>query len=346
MSPDAETTGHDLKHINRLLDFEPVADDFAAAVTAGLSANPKSIPPKFFYDATGSDIFNRICETEEYYVTRTEVALLGKIGAEIAKHAGPGVSVIEYGCGSSDKIRTLLDALDSPAEYWAIDISRDHLLASADAIGRDYPDLGVNAVVADFAGALELPDQMAGRKLAFFPGSTIGNQTPLEAEAFLTGVRGVVGDAGALLIGVDLKKDLGRLTRAYNDAAGHTADFNLNLLHRMRAELGAELDPDGFEHMAFFDPDQSRIEMHLAAKGAQTIRLGGQAFAFADGETIHSENSYKYDIAGFQALAARAGFKAQQCWTDANDLFSIHFLTSAPAPTAPRNYGPSRFVPG
>lgn len=346
MSPDAETTDHDLKHIKRLLDFEPVADDFAAAVIAGLSADPKSIPPKFFYDATGSDIFNRICETEEYYVTRTEVALLKAIGPEIAKHAGPGVSVIEYGCGSSDKIRTLLDALDSPAEYWAIDISRDHLLSSSDAIGRDYPDLGVNAVVADFAAKLELPDRMAGRKLAFFPGSTIGNQTPAEAEAFLTGVRAVVGDGGALLIGVDLKKDLDRLTRAYNDAAGHTADFNLNLLHRMRAELGAELDPDGFEHRAFFNSDQSRIEMHLSAKGAQTIRLGAHEFAFADGETIHTENSCKYDIAGFQALAARAGFEAVQSWTDADDLFSIHFLKSASPAGGARNYGPSRFVPG
>jgi dimethylhistidine N-methyltransferase len=338
-------TEADLKHIKRLLDFEPVADDFAAAVIAGLSADPKSIPPKFFYDAAGSDIFNRICETEEYYVTRTEVALLGEMGAEIAKHAGPGVSVIEYGCGSSDKIRTLLDALDGPAEYWGIDISRDHLLRSADAIGRDYPEIGVYAVVADFAEALELPDNMAGRKLAFFPGSTIGNQTPAEAEAFLTGVRAVLGDDGALLIGVDLKKDLGRLTRAYNDAAGHTADFNLNLLHRMRAELGAELDAEGFEHKAFFNPDQSRIEMHLAAKGAQSIGLGGHMFTFADGETIHTENSCKYDIAGFQALAARAGFEAMQSWTDADDLFSIHFLKSAPAPTTPRNYGPSRFVP-
>lgn len=345
MSPDAETSEADLKHIKRLLDFEPVADDFAAAVIAGLSSRPKSIPPKFFYDATGSDIFNRICETEEYYVTRTEIALLRHIGAEIARHAGPGVSVIEYGCGSSDKIRSLLDALDGPAEYWAIDISRDHLLRATDAIGRDYPDLGVNAVVADFAGALELPDHMAGRRLAFFPGSTIGNQTPAEAEAFLTNVRAVIGDGGALLIGVDLKKDLDRLTRAYNDSAGHTADFNMNLLHRMRAELGAELDSDGFEHRAFFNQDQSRIEMHLVAKGAQSIRLGAREFVFADGETIHTENSYKYDIAGFQTLAVRAGFEPVQSWTDAADLFSIHFLKSAAPAGGARNYGPSRFVP-
>ena len=345
MSPEAHASDPELKFIKRILDFEPAAADFAAAVIAGLSAHPKSIPPKFFYDARGSDIFNRICATEEYYVTRTEVALLAEIGADIAKHAGPGVSVIEYGCGSSDKIRSLLDCLDSPAEYWGIDISRDHLLRSADAIGRDYPGVAVHAVCADFASPLQLPGDMGGRRRAFFPGSTIGNQTPKEAEVFLAGVRRVVGEDGGLLIGVDLRKDLDRLNRAYNDAAGHTADFNLNLLHRMRAELGAEVDPDGFQHRAFFNEEESRIEMHLAAKGAQTIRLGTREFAFADGETIHTENSYKYDIAGFQALAARAGFEAVQCWTDGESLFSIHFLRSAPPSPGRRDYGPSRLVP-
>ncbi len=224
MSPEAHASDPELKFIKRILDFEPAAADFAAAVIAGLSAHPKSIPPKFFYDARGSDIFNRICATEEYYVTRTEVALLAEIGADIAKHAGPGVSVIEYGCGSSDKIRSLLDCLDSPAEYWGIDISRDHLLRSADAIGRDYPGVAVHAVCADFASPLQLPGDMGGRRLAFFPGSTIGNQTPKEAEVFLAGVRRVVGEDGGLLIGVDLRKDLDRLNRAYNDDAGHTAD--------------------------------------------------------------------------------------------------------------------------
>ncbi len=345
MSPDARQTEPYFKNIKRILDFEPESTDFAAAVIAGLSAHPKSIPPKFFYDARGSDIFNRICLTEEYYVTRTEVALLADNGVDIAKHAGPGVSVIEYGCGSSDKIHRLLDCLDNPAEYWGIDISRDHLLRSADAIGRDYSGVAVHAVCADFAASLQLPRDMAGRRLAFFPGSTIGNQTPKEAEMFLAGVRRVVGEDGALLIGVDLRKDLGRLNRAYNDAAGHTADFNLNLLHRMRAELGAEVDPDGFQHRAFFNEEKSRIEMHLAAKGAQTIRLGTRELAFADGETIHTENSYKYDIAGFQALAARAGFEAVQSWTDGATLFSIHFLRFAPAPPGRRDYGPSRLVP-
>ena len=167
----------------------------------------------------------------------------------------------------------------------------------------------------------------------------------LMKAAAAAGVRRVVGEDGALLIGVDLRKDLDRLNRAYNDAAGHTADFNLNLLHRMRAELGAEVDPDGFQHRAFFNEEESRIEMHLAAKGAQTIRLGTREFAFADGETIHTENSYKYDIAGFQALAARAGFEAVQCWTDGESLFSIHFLRSAPPSPGRRDYGPSRLVP-
>ncbi|MDP6430196.1 MAG: L-histidine N(alpha)-methyltransferase [Rhodospirillales bacterium] len=330
MSPDAAQSDSEMKAIKRILDFEPKAEDFAGAVIAGLSSDPKSIPPKFFYDQRGSDIFNRICETEEYYVTRTEVALLAEIGPEVGQLAGAGVSVIEYGCGSSDKIRALLDALSSPAEYWAIDISRAHLLQSAGEIGLDYPDLSVNAVCADFTGGLELPEEMAGRRLAFFPGSTIGNQTPGEAEAFLTGVRGMVGDAGALLIGVDLIKDTDRLNRAYNDAAGHTADFNINLLCRMQVELGAELDLDGFRHRAFFNAEKSRIEMHLLSSRAQTIRVAGREFKFAEGETIHTENSYKYDIPGFAGLAGRAGFDVTKSWTDAEQLFAIHFLDAAP----------------
>jgi dimethylhistidine N-methyltransferase len=313
----------------RVLDLKPRVEDFAAAAVAGLAAQPKAIAPKFFYDSRGSDFFNRICETPEYYVTRTELRMLDDLGPEIAALAGPAASVIEFGCGSSDKIRRLLAALDAPADYVAIDISYDQLLASAEEIALEHPDVNVSAICADFSQAFSLPPEFCdgdGRRLAFFPGSTIGNQTPEEAEQFLRLVRAVVGEGGALLIGVDLKKDEAVLNRAYNDAAGETAGFNLNLLHRMRDELGAEVDPQTFDHKAFFNAALGRIEMHLVSRAAQTVRLSGQDFAFAAGETIHTECSYKYELEEFAALTRRAGFSVRRSWTDADRLFSIHFL--------------------
>ena len=313
----------------RVLDLKPRVEDFKSAVISGLSADPKTIPPKFFYDRRGSDFFYRICETPEYYVTRTELGMLDDLGPEIASLAGTAASVIEFGCGSAEKIRKLLASLDAPADYVAIDISRDHLLASAEEIAIENPSLNVSAICADFSQAFELPADFcdgAGRRLAFFPGSTIGNQTPAEAETFLRHVRSVVGEGGAVLIGVDLKKNIDRLNQAYNDAAGETAGFNLNLLHRMRSELGADVHPEHFAHLAFYNADQGRIEMHLESQGAQTVRLDGRDFAFADGETIHTECSYKYEIAEFADLARRAGFGVRKSWTDAERLFSIHFL--------------------
>jgi len=313
----------------RVLDLKPRVEDFKSAVLAGLSADPKSIPPKFFYDKRGSDFFYRICETPEYYVTRTELGMLDDLGPEIAGLAGPAASVIEFGCGSAEKIRKLLTALDAPADYVAIDISRDHLLASAEEIALENPDINVSAICADFSQTFDLPSDFCdgtGRRLAFFPGSTIGNQTPAEAEDFLRHVRAVVGVGGALLIGVDLKKSADRLNDAYNDTAGETAGFNLNLLHRMKNELNADIDPERFAHRAFYNTELGRIEMHLQSLGAQTVCLGGQEFAFADGETIHTECSYKYEIAQFADLARRAGFGVRKSWTDAERLFSMHFL--------------------
>lgn len=313
----------------RVLDLKPRVEDFAAAAIAGLSASPKAIAPKFFYDKRGSDFFNRICETPEYYVTRTELRMLDDLGSEIAGLAGPAASVIEFGCGSSDKIRRLLAALDAPADYVAIDISYDQLLASAEDIAIENPDVNVSAICADFSDAFALPPELCdggGRRLAFFPGSTIGNQTPEEAEGFLQLVRAVVGEGGALLIGVDLKKDEAILNRAYNDAAGETAGFNLNLLHRMRDELGVNIDPNNFAHRAFYNRALGRIEMHLVSNDAQRVRLNGHEFAFAAGETIHTECSYKYDLDEFAGLARRAGFSVRRSWTDAERLFSLHFL--------------------
>lgn len=313
----------------RVLDLKPRVEDFEGAVVAGLSSIPKSIPPKFFYDKRGSDFFYRICETPEYYVTRTELNLLEDVGADITALAGPAASVFEFGCGSPEKIRRLLACLDAPADYVAIDISRDHLLSSAEEIAIENPDLNVSAICADFSQDFDLPAEFcdgAGRRVAFFPGSTIGNQSPGEAESFLRLVRATVGEGGALLIGVDLKKDVGRLNAAYNDAAGETAGFNLNLLHRMRDELDADIDPDRFAHRAFYNENEGRIEMHLESRGSQTVRLGAHDFRFADGETIHTECSYKYEIDEFADLARRAGFEVRKSWTDAERLFSIHWL--------------------
>ena len=313
----------------RLLDLKPKVEDFRAAVLHGLAATPKVLPPKFFYDTRGSELFNAICETPEYYVTRTELALLDKIGPEIAQLTGAHASVIEFGCGSSEKIRKLLTLLDAPADYVAIDISRDQLLQSADEIAIEFEDVHVSAICADFAQRLQIPKAFcagSGRRLAFFPGSTIGNQTPDEALDFLKIVHETVGPKGALLIGVDLKKDVAILNAAYNDSAGVTAAFNLNLLHRMKAELGADVDPEAFEHHAFFNEGVGRIEMHLYARAAQKLRINGASFDFAKGESIHTECSYKYEIEQFRALVAKAGFRPVQSWTDENRLFSIHYL--------------------
>lgn len=313
------------------VDRQPQVADFEHAVIAGLRSARKEIPAKFFYDEEGSHIFNRICGTEEYYVTRTEIGLLSDRRDDIRRLAGPGAVVIEYGCGSAAKINLLLDALEDPAEYAAIDISPEHLRFVVEDISARHPGLRVGGICADFTGGFELPSEVAGggAKLGFFPGSTIGNQTPEEAGAFLGRVRENVGDDGALLIGVDLKKDAGRLNRAYNDEAGHTADFNLNLLRRIERELDSEVNVDGFEHHAFYNEGEGRIEMHLRAKSAQRIRIGGETFRFSEGETIHTENSYKYTVGEFARLAARAGFAVGATWTDADDLFSIHFLKAA-----------------
>ena len=313
------------------IDLEPAVADFRESVIAGLSGTPRQLACKFFYDPAGMELFNRICETEEYYVTRTELALLRQIGPEVAALAGPEAAVIEFGSGSDLKIRLLLDALDHPAQYVPIDIAREPLRDATEAIARDYPAMRVGAVCADFTTLDALPagavSNSRGRRLGFFPGSTIGNFTRNEAGEFMALIRRVLGPGGALLIGVDLKKDTTRLNAAYNDAAGYTAAFNLNLLHRMVRELGAELNPDAFAHEAFYNEAEGRVEMHLRSLRAQTIRIGADRFDMAAGERIHSENSHKYGIDEFTALARRAGFENGAVWTDADNLFSIHYLT-------------------
>lgn len=315
------------------LDLEPAVADFQDSVVEGLSGTPKRLACKFFYDETGSALFEKICGTEEYYVTRTELGLLRGIGPEIARRAGPERAVIELGMGSDRKIRLLLDALDRPAQYVPVDISREHLRAGASAVAVDYPAVRVGAVCADFTAPVSIPvdavEATRGGRLGFFPGSTVGNLSPREAEGFLRGLAPLLGADGALLIGVDLQKDTARLNAAYNDAAGYTAAFNLNILHRIAAELDADIDPSGFTHVAFYNEAEGRIEMHVRSERAQAIRIAESRFDVAEGELIHTENSYKYTLDGFAALAERAGYVAADRWTDAESLFSIHFLTVA-----------------
>lgn len=328
-SPRARAIAAAERALDFFIEHEPAQADFLSDVLAGLSATPKYVAPKYFYDAEGSRLFDEICRTEEYYITRTELALLEQIGPRLAELVGPGAAVIEFGSGSAWKSRRLLDSLAGPRAYAAIDISRDHLLAATAEIADDYPALTVGAICADFLLPIPLPEPLRKRclrRLGFFPGSTIGNFAPRQAEMLLVRLRNLLGAGGALLIGADLRKDPAVLNRAYNDAAGHTAAFNLNLLRRMQAELGARLAPEDFEHLAFFNEEAGRIEMHLRARADTAIELAGRRFTFRQGETIHTENSWKYTVEGFAALAGRAGFETAQVFRDKGDLFSLHLL--------------------
>lgn len=311
----------------RLIDLAPARDSFLDAVVNGLARARKSIPPKYFYDAVGARLFERICELPEYYPTRTEIAILASRAAEIAALVGPRAQLVEYGSGSDRKIRLLLDAFADPVAYMPVDISGEHLHQSADALARDYPGIEIAAVVADFTRPFPLPAPRRRPRsvLGLFMGSSIGNFTPDEARMFLAGAARLLR-GGRLLIGVDLKKDAALLHAAYNDAAGVTAQFNLNLLDHINRELGADFDRTGFAHRAHYDAALGRIEMHLVSLRRQTVHVGGQAFAFAEGETIHTENSCKYTVEEFQSLALRAGWTPIQVWVDPDRLFSVHLL--------------------
>jgi dimethylhistidine N-methyltransferase len=308
-----------------LFDLEPAVEAFADAVLAGLARPQKSIPAKYFYDARGAKLFEAICALDEYYPTRTEIGILHAHARALAEWIGEDSHLIEFGSGNSFKVGILLRALRRPQSYVAIDISRDSLMAGADVVATDHPAVRVIAVCADYTHPLRLPELPPGPRLGFFPGSTIGNFTPGESVAFLKTAAGVVA-GGGLLIGVDLKKDPAVLHAAYNDSKGVTAEFNLNLLRRVNAELGGTFDLAAFSHHAFYDPEKGRIEMHLVSKKPQRVRVMDRAFAFAAGETIHTENSYKYTVEEFQALAREAGFTPASVWIDDDRLFSVHHL--------------------
>ncbi|WP_457391898.1 L-histidine N(alpha)-methyltransferase [Roseateles sp. P5_E1] len=302
-------------------------EQFAADLHAALSRAPKAISPKYFYDETGSKLFEQICELPEYYPTRTELSLLQTHADDMVAQMGGQVQLVEYGAGALRKVRLLLDAIPRDSvQFVPVDISGPHLLAACDGLAGDYPGLAIQPLVADFTRPHTLPPCPEGsRRVGFFPGSSIGNFTPSEADAFLRLAAGELA-GGGLLIGIDLVKDHGTLHAAYNDAAGVTAAFNMNLLHRARQELGAEFPPDGFEHLAFYNPAYRRIEMHLRATRPLELQLGGEVYSFHEGETLHTEHSHKYTVSGFQALAERAGFKPGKVWTDENGWFAVLWL--------------------
>ena len=303
--------------------------DFETALREGLRREPRQIAPKYFYDQRGSALFDLICELPEYYPTRTEFAILRRHAGEMAECIGAQAELVEFGAGSLQKIRLLLGALREPARLVAIDISAEHLQAEAQRLAAEHPGLRVLPLAGDFSGELQLPAPLAGaaRRVGFFPGSSIGNFTPAEALQFLRRCAGWLA-GGGLLVGVDLVKDPALLHAAYNDSAGVTAAFNLNLLARANHELGANFELAAFQHYAFYAPREQRIEMHLLSARAQTVQVGGERFDFAEGQTLHTENSCKYTVAGFQALARAAGLQPQAVWTDAQRLFSVHWLAA------------------
>jgi len=296
-------------------------------VLRGLRGSPKTLPAKLFYDDTGARLFERICTLEEYYLTRTELEILNQHATDIAGYAGPRCALIEYGSGAGVKIRLLLDTLANPAAYVPIDISSQQLGRVADSLASDYPGVRIQPLCADYTAPLSLPTLPHGaRRLAFFPGSTIGNFHPTEAALFLQRVRRAVGPMGALVMGIDRRKRRETLHAAYNDAQGVTAAFNLNMLARLNREGGAHFDLSTFRHRAFFDPVASRIEMHLVSRRAQTVDVGGHLISFTRGESIWTESSYKYDHERLEQLALGGGFRIAKLWTDDAERFWVGFF--------------------
>ncbi|HKY88191.1 MAG TPA: L-histidine N(alpha)-methyltransferase [Pseudorhodoplanes sp.] len=309
----------------------PAASDlrseFEADVIAGLSADPKSIPPKYFYDAEGSRLFDEITRTPEYYLTRTATAILKDHVRELNELVPQSAALVEFGSGACTKVQTLLDNIPAIVAYLPVDISGDFLKAQVERVSAAYPRLTVHPVVADFTKPFELPAEFAQMpKTGFFPGSTFGSFEPHDAVTFMRHAAHTIGKGGLLAIGVDLVKDPAVLNAAYNDAAGLTDKFNLNLLRRINRELGGNFDLQAFEHHAVYNRERRRIEMHLASKKRQKVTVAGRMFSFRAGETILTENSYKYTQGSFAALARGCGWTPEIAWTDPAELFAVHAL--------------------
>lgn len=301
---------------------------FLKDVVEGLSQTAKRLQCKYFYDERGSLLFDQICELDEYYLTRTEQAIMDRHAAEMAQQLGDRVMLIEFGSGSSTKTQVLLENLISPSAYVPLDISEDHLLNTAEKLRGEFPEIEVLPVIADFTRGFELPRPRIepSHAAVYFPGSTIGNFEPQQAKDLLTNISRLLGPEGGLLIGIDLQKEPETIHAAYNDSAGVTDQFNLNILHRINSELDANFDVDQFEHLAFYDQSHGRVEIYLVSCCEQTVQIGKHSFQFAAGERIFTEYSHKYSIEGFAKTASAAGFTLHQHWSDEEKLFAVLHL--------------------
>ncbi|MEQ8762778.1 MAG: L-histidine N(alpha)-methyltransferase [Planctomycetota bacterium] len=311
-----------------LQDHEVSTETFLDDVIDGLSRSPRWLPSKYLYDAAGSKLFDQICELDEYYLTRTEISILEKHGADIARRIGANALVAELGSGSSLKTRLLLDRLESPAAYVPIDISREHLLESARTLQDAYPNIPVLPVCADYMADFDLPapEHTPSHAVVYFPGSTIGNLEPDEAVGLLKRMAKITGEKGGMVIGVDLRKNKAVLEAAYDDSSGVTARFTMNYPTRMNRELGADFDLAQWKHRAVYNEDLGRIEIGLQSLKTQTVTIGDHAFDFEGGELIRTEHSYKFSLEGFADVASRADWDVLQVWTDARKLFSVQYL--------------------
>jgi len=299
---------------------------FSDALLAGLQHTPRQVSPKWFYDQRGSELFEQICELPEYYPTRTELGMLAQYAHEMVECMGSRIDLVEFGAGATRKVRYLLNASPHIKRFIPIDISASHLTDASNDLRLNYPSVRIEPMGADFTQHLVLPEAV-GQRVGFFPGSSIGNFEPAEAQQLLSRMAGWL-QGGGLLIGVDLVKDPATLHAAYNDAQGITAQFNLNLLARANTELGTHFSLEQFAHSAFYNPPLQRIEMHLVSRCDQTVHLAGERLHFVEGSSIHTESSYKYTVAGFQALARRAGFRPDAVWLDEERQFSVHWLSA------------------
>lgn len=318
-----------MRNVSPLCQVGAEDNEFLSDVLHGLRQRQRAIPPKYFYDARGSQLFDRICTTPEYYPTRTETGILEQYGAQMVRLIGASCVLIELGSGSAVKTPLLLRHLNDDSIYVPIDICEPHLRQSTQRIEEMFPAIQMRPLCVDYMRlpSLGLDNHASLRRVVFFPGSTIGNCTPEEAMQLLRRAADLAGNNGGMLIGVDCKKSPHLLNAAYNDAGGDTAAFNLNLLQRMQSELGAELDLDGFDHYAYYNAQPGRVEMHLVSRRRQHVRLNGESFEFEQGESIHTENSYKYASHEFQELARTAGWHPKMLWTDRDGLFNVHYLS-------------------
>lgn len=312
-------------------DLKPKESDFLSDALEGLHKPQKQLSPKFFYDEAGSKLYDRICHLEEYYPARTEIGIMNRLAPEMAERIGEGALLVEYGSGSSNKTTPILSALKALGGYAPIDISKEHLLESARQIARDFPQLDLYPICADFTRPFPLPQVIADypKRVGFFPGSTVGNFTPAKAKKLLENIASMVGTGGYLLIGADLQKDISVIEAAYNDREGVTAAFNKNVLRRINTELGGDFDLDAFSHKAIWDPKHGRIEMRLYSDREQVLTLGGKRIPFAQGEHILTEYSHKYPPEGFSKIADDVGFRVVEIWTDERAYFSVNLLQAS-----------------